>query len=55
MTVVGRERLGLAIGAADAQIAAICRSRTADLATRNTEDFVQTGVNLIDPWQVKGG
>lgn len=46
-----RERLGRPIGIADAQIAAICRARKATLATRNTTDFVDTGVDLVDPWQ----
>jgi toxin FitB len=35
----------------DAQIAAICRVLAATLATRNTSDFANTGVNLIDPWE----
>jgi predicted nucleic acid-binding protein len=46
-----RERAGHPIDALDGQIAAICRSHGAPLATRNTKDFVQTGVELIDPWQ----
>lgn len=48
--LVARERAGLPIGAADAQIAAICRAHGAACATRNTRDFAQTGVELIDPW-----
>jgi len=48
--VVTRERSGRPVSMADAQIAAICRSRDATLATRNTKDFVDTGVALIDPW-----
>jgi len=35
----------------DAQIAAIARSRNAALATRNTADFENCGIHLIDPWQ----
>jgi predicted nucleic acid-binding protein len=35
----------------DAQIAAICRSRAATLATRNTNDFTDTGIALVNPWQ----
>lgn len=35
----------------DAQIAAICRTHGAALATRNTKDFRETGIDLIDPWQ----
>jgi toxin FitB len=51
-TLVGdRESGGRPIGAADAQIAAICRKLGATLATRNTSDFEGTGVDLLDPWQ----
>jgi predicted nucleic acid-binding protein len=48
--VTARERLGRPIGVADAQIAAICRTIGATLATRNTEDFSGTGIELINPW-----
>ena len=34
----------------DAQIAAICRTQGASLATRNVKDFRHTGVRVIDPW-----
>jgi hypothetical protein len=50
--VVGRERNGRPIGVADAQIAAICRDLGAILATRNTADFEETGVELINPWKL---
>jgi predicted nucleic acid-binding protein len=46
-----RERGGRPVDALDAQIAAICRAHSASLATRNTRDFVGTGVELVDPWQ----
>jgi len=46
----GRERAGQPIDALDAQIAAICLSRAAPLATRNAKDFAATGVDLLDPW-----
>ena len=49
--VARRDRLGLPIDGFDAQIAAICRTRGAALATRNAEDFRGTGIELIDPWQ----
>jgi predicted nucleic acid-binding protein len=39
---------------ADAQIAAICRVYSATLATRNTGDFADTGIELIDPWDASG-
>lgn len=47
-----RERLGRTIGVADAQIAAICRAVGATLATRNTSDFEETGIDLINPWKL---
>lgn len=50
--ITGCERAGRPIAAADAQIAAICASREATLATRNTGDFNATGITLIDPWQI---
>ncbi|MDP9799610.1 putative nucleic acid-binding protein [Catenuloplanes nepalensis] len=46
-----RKRLGRTISASDAQIAAICNSRPATLATRNIKDFTDTGIALLDPWQ----
>jgi predicted nucleic acid-binding protein len=45
-----RRRAGRPISEADARIAAIARSRGAGLATRNTDDFADCGVTLIDPW-----
>jgi predicted nucleic acid-binding protein len=48
----GREQLGRPIGVADAQIAAICRTIGATLATRNTADFADTGIELINPWEM---
>lgn len=50
--VTGRERLGRPIGVADAQIAAICRAVGATLATRNTDDFEEAGIELINPWKL---
>ena len=50
--VTGRERADRPIGVADAQIAAICRDLGAILATRNTPDFEETGIELIDPWKL---
>jgi predicted nucleic acid-binding protein len=47
-----RERLGRAIGVADAQIASICRAIGAALATRNTDDFEEAGIDLINPWKL---
>ena len=49
--VAHRDRLGLPIDGFDAQIAAICRTRGATLATRNAKDFRETGIDIIDPWR----
>jgi len=48
--VARRDRLGLSIDGFDAQVAAICRTRGAALATRNAKDFRETGIDVIDPW-----
>lgn len=48
--VASRERAGRPISMADAQIAAICRNWRARLATRNVDDFVDTGVDAVNPW-----
>lgn len=45
-----RRGLGRPIAHADAQIAAIAQTRGARLATRNSADFADCGVELIDPW-----
>jgi toxin FitB len=50
--VGGTETLGRPIGVAHAQIAAICRTAEATLATRNTDDFSGTGTELINPWKL---
>jgi predicted nucleic acid-binding protein len=50
-----REQAGRPIGAADAQIAAICRKLGATLATRNSSDFEDTGIDLLDPWRQAAG
>ncbi|NWG54038.1 MAG: type II toxin-antitoxin system VapC family toxin [Hydrogenophilaceae bacterium] len=45
-----RRAAGQPISQVDAQIAAIARSRGASLATRNTQDFADCGIVVIDPW-----
>jgi toxin FitB len=45
-----RRRAGRPIAEADAQIAAIARSRGAAVATRNVEDFADLGITVVDPW-----
>jgi predicted nucleic acid-binding protein len=46
-----RRRVGTPISQADAQIAAIARSRGAALATRNVTDFEGCGIEVINPWR----
>ena len=41
---------GRRVGSADCQIAAIARSRGMAVATRNTRDFVDMELDLVDPW-----
>ena len=48
--VAARRRSGRPLAQFDGQIAAIARSRRMAVATRNTRDFEDTGVDLIDPW-----
>jgi hypothetical protein len=49
--VAHRDTLGVPIDGFDAQIAAICRTQSATLATRNAKDFLDTGIHVINPWQ----
>ena len=46
-----RRAAGLPIHHANCQIAAIARSRNADLATRNVKDFEGCGIAVINPWR----
>lgn len=45
-----RRQAGRPISQADAQVAAVARSRGASLATRNVEDFEGCGIEVINPW-----
>jgi predicted nucleic acid-binding protein len=49
--VAARERAGVPIDGFNAQIAAICRTSHATLATRYVGDFHGTGIEVVDPWQ----
>lgn len=51
--VIAARRLaaGLKIETLDTQIAGICVSRSAILATRNTKHFKDLGIPLVDPWR----
>ncbi len=46
----GRRAMGRPIGGMDGMIAAIAASRRAALATRNTRDFDDCGLRLVNPW-----
>ena len=48
---VMRRRSGRPISQADAQIAAIASSRGASRATRNMNDFLDCGIDVVDPWR----
>lgn len=45
-----RRALGRPISIFDAQIAAIARARSAAIATRNVTDFLDCGIEVLDPW-----
>lgn len=47
---LAQHKLGRDIGIGDIEIAGICLSRHATLATRNTRHFADLGLTLIDPW-----
>ena len=49
-----RRQAGRPIAQADAQIAAIARSRGAALATRNVPDFEGCGIDVVNPWTEVG-
>lgn len=42
--------VGRPISLHDCQIAAIAESRDLTLVTRNTRDFTQIGISLVNPW-----
>jgi toxin FitB len=46
-----RRQVGRPISQFDAQIAAICYSRNAQLATRNVMDFRDCGLSVLNPWE----
>jgi len=43
-------RSGRPMSAQDGMIAAIAQSQASPLATRNTKDFQQSGIQTINPW-----
>ncbi len=48
---VDRLRIGRRLEAFDAMIAGIALARDAEIATRDTNDFEDCGVALINPWE----
>lgn len=48
---VARRQSGRPISQFDAQIAAIAKSVSADVATRNVPNFKGCGIKVIDAWQ----
>lgn len=46
-----RRQMGKPISQADAQIASICYTRLATLATRNVSDFEGCGIVIVNPWE----
>jgi predicted nucleic acid-binding protein len=47
-----RDRAGTPMSTLDAQIAAICLANRQTLVTRNVKDFADTGLNVLDPWNL---
>ena len=50
-----RRAAGRPISFADGQIAATARAQGAAIATRNTADFADCGIAVIDPWALQQG
>ncbi len=48
--IAARRLAGRPISQADGQIAAIARDRGMAVATRNAADFVEMGIDAVDPW-----
>lgn len=47
-----RRRQGSPISQFDAQIAAICRTHQAVIATRNVDDFANCQIEILNPWEM---
>lgn len=45
-----RRASGRPISQFDAMVAGIARSRGATVATRNTDDFTDCGIDIVNPW-----
>ncbi len=53
--LAARTHGGRPISTFDAQIAAVCGQFNSVLATRNTADFTDTGIPLVNPWHTHPG
>ncbi len=53
VVAAARRAAGHPISHADCQIAAIARSRQADIATRDVDGFEGCGIEVINPWGVR--
>jgi hypothetical protein len=51
--VVQRRALGRPVRYADAQIASIASVSGATVATRDTDDFEDCGIQVVNPWRVE--
>jgi len=52
MIAAKRRAAGKPIAQMDCQIAAIARGNAFAVATRNTDDFANCGITVIDPWRL---
>lgn len=50
MLSAGRRSIGRPMAQSDAMIAAIAAVHGATLATRNTKDFLNCGIEVVNPW-----
>ena len=53
-TRAARQRVGCPLSIADGLIAAAAAVNSMTLVTRNTSDFVNRGVDILNPWHVFG-
>lgn len=51
LVLARRFQMGRPVGVADAQIAGTALVHDAVLATRNTKDFDDLGIHLVNPWE----
>lgn len=52
--IATRRRHGRPVTVFDAEIAAVARTRSAIVATRNARDFELVGVEIVNPWNRSG-